>query len=174
MSTETPDVEIVAPSPKESLSSNTVPVQLIPYVEAKDVRPGFFEVVERRLRDGEMAGIGRLSARNPIGDPNYMSVKARVVSRVHAALIARNGQVYLKDIGSSSGTYINETRLSPSLKESEEFLLHDGDIICFGTEFKDKMDLLPRRVSFKFVYYDQTWIAQQKRDVDSDMYLLLA
>jgi hypothetical protein len=80
---------------------------LIPYVADKLLRPGlmcfnanlfvgFFEVIERRLRDGEMAGIGRLSSRDPQGDPNYMSIKARVVSRVHAALIARNGEVYLK------------------------------------------------------------------------------
>lgn len=121
---------------------SSVPVQLIPFSDVKDVRPALFEVIERRLREGDVAGIGRLSSKNSEGDINYINIKCKVVSRVHAQLVARGGIVYIKDIGSSSGTFLNGKRLSPALKESPETQLTDGDIIYFGAEYKDKNDCL--------------------------------
>ena len=40
--------------------------------------------------------------------------KSKVVSRNHAELWMKNGQIYVKDSGSSSGAFLNGMRLSPA------------------------------------------------------------
>jgi pSer/pThr/pTyr-binding forkhead associated (FHA) protein len=51
------------------------------------------------------------------------------VSRRHALLVRKPGhQLYLVDLGSSNGTFINGERLVPE----QPYLLHDGDEIKFG------------------------------------------
>ncbi|KAJ3066127.1 hypothetical protein HDU98_010552 [Podochytrium sp. JEL0797] len=57
----------------------------------------------------------------------YVWFKSKVVSRGHAEMWLRDGQVYLKDTGSSSGTFLNKMRLSPSGKLSRPYPLKDGD-----------------------------------------------
>ncbi|KAJ3326762.1 hypothetical protein HDU91_004560, partial [Kappamyces sp. JEL0680] len=44
------------------------------------------------------------------------------------------------DVGSSSGTFLNQMRLSPSGKESRPYPLKQGDVIQFGVDFKGKAD----------------------------------
>ena len=50
------------------------------------------------------------------------------VSREHAVLIQRDEQLYLRDNGSSAGTFLNWKRLNPG----EELLLRHNDLISFG------------------------------------------
>ena len=66
--------------------------------------------------------IGRHSKNNTvvINDPR--------VSREHAVLIQRDEQLYLRDNGSSAGTFLNWKRLNPG----EELLLRHNDLISFG------------------------------------------
>ena len=114
-------------------------INLIPYSD-NNSRPGYFELIERRLKEGEVIGIGRLSSKNPSADPNFINLKAKVVSRTHAQIFLRDGKVFLKDVGSSSGTFLNKNRMSPPNKESVAQPLGDGDIIYFGAEYNDKND----------------------------------
>jgi pSer/pThr/pTyr-binding forkhead associated (FHA) protein len=60
---------------------------------------------------------------------------ANGVSRLHAAIKLVNNQVVMIDLGSSNGTYINGTRLSPYV----EMPVADGDIAYIG---KLKIQLL--------------------------------
>jgi len=46
--------------------------------------------------------------------------------------------VYLRDVGSSSVTFLNRMRLSPSNKESRPYPLKDGDIIQLGIDYQGK------------------------------------
>jgi hypothetical protein len=48
------------------------------------------------------------------------------VSRTHAALERRNGTVYVQDLGSSAGTFVNGNKAT-----SAE--LHQGDVVAFAT-----------------------------------------
>ena len=50
------------------------------------------------------------------------------VSRRHARILSREAQVYIEDLDSSNGTYVNRTRLAPH----QEKLLCDRDTIWLG------------------------------------------
>jgi pSer/pThr/pTyr-binding forkhead associated (FHA) protein len=50
------------------------------------------------------------------------------VSRRHAELILEGGTLYLRDLGSSNGTFIGENKLNPN----EPVELHPGDEIVMG------------------------------------------
>lgn len=43
-------------------------------------------------------------------------------------------QVYIKDVKSSNGTFINGERLSPEAQESDVFELHNEDMVEFGID----------------------------------------
>jgi len=56
---------------------------------------------------------------------NDVELNDKFVSREHAQIIFENDQFYLKDLGSTNGTFLNKQRLG----ENSEALLHDGDVI---------------------------------------------
>ena len=74
---------------------------------------------------------------------------SKVLSRAHAEVWYENEKVYIKDIKSSNGTFINGTRLSPESQESEPFELHSEDVVDFGIDIltDDNKDILHRRVA---------------------------
>lgn len=45
-----------------------------------------------------------------------------------------SSQVYIKDVKSSNGTFINGERLSPEAVESDIFELHNNDMVEFGID----------------------------------------
>lgn len=50
------------------------------------------------------------------------------------------GELYVKDVGSSSGTFLNGMRLSPTGKDSRPYPLKQGDLLQFGVDFKGKTE----------------------------------
>jgi len=50
------------------------------------------------------------------------------VSRLHATIKINNDKVSISDLGSSNGTRINQTKLSPN----KEYKLNHGDVISLG------------------------------------------
>ncbi|KAJ3012390.1 hypothetical protein HKX48_006299 [Thoreauomyces humboldtii] len=77
------------------------------------------------------AGVATTASTTPIDCP----FDSKVVSRRHAELWTRDGQVYLRDTASSSGTFLNRLRLSPSGKESRPYPLRNGDVIQLGIDY---------------------------------------
>jgi adenylate cyclase len=70
------------------------------------------------LTEGRVVVVGRaVTSDLPIYDPT--------VSRRHAEVTLANGNVSVKDVGSSNGTYINGTQITQSTAG-------DGDIVTFG------------------------------------------
>ena len=62
---------------------------------------------------------------------------SKVVSRMHAEIWCEgDGQMYIRDTKSSSGTFLNHHRLAPPNKMSIAFPLHDGDVIQFGVDYQ--------------------------------------
>ncbi|MCQ5167759.1 FHA domain-containing protein, partial [Roseburia hominis] len=63
--------------------------------------------------------------------------KSKVVSRTHGCFkVDDQGNWFLKDVKSSSGTFLNHQRLSSASTTSKDYLLHDGDIIQLGMDFR--------------------------------------
>ncbi len=55
-------------------------------------------------------------------------LKEHSVSRIHARLLEENGDIYIEDLHSTNGTYLNDLILTPH----EKIKIRRGDIILFG------------------------------------------
>ena len=90
------------------------------------------------LADRTEFTLGRMAEGQPIVpdvDLSPYNAYANGVSRLHSAIKLVNNQVVIVDLGSSNGTYLNGTRLSPYV----EMPVRDGDIAYLG---KLKIQLL--------------------------------
>jgi hypothetical protein len=90
------------------------------------------------LADRTEFTLGRTAEGQPIipdVDLSPFNAYANGVSRLHSAIKLVNNQVVIVDLGSSNGTYLNGTRLSPYT----EMPVADGDIAYLG---KLKIQLL--------------------------------
>lgn len=54
---------------------------------------------------------------------------SKVLSRQHAEVWEEGGKIYIKDVKSSNGTFINSERLSLEGVESQPFELKTDDIV---------------------------------------------
>jgi len=163
-------------STENKISSNdkkceTIPVVSVRLVSYNDPTRSTtslpFEPIERNLVEGVVAKIGRQVNRptNNAAQASKESIwfQSKVVSRSHAEIWAKDCQVYLRDVGSSSGTFLNRMRLSPSNKESRPYPLKDGDIIQLGIDYQGKTQDIFKCVIIKIQITNRTYIQQQKR-----------
>lgn len=75
--------------------------------------------------------LGRISEGQPIMpdiDLTPYQAYARGVSRLHAVLKREASHVFLMDLGSSNGTFVNGKRLSPNVDHA----ISNGDVIALG------------------------------------------
>jgi len=75
--------------------------------------------------------LGRISEGQPIMpdiDLSPYQAYARGVSRLHAVLKREASHVFLMDLGSSNGTFVNGKRLSPNVDHA----IANGDVIALG------------------------------------------
>ncbi|KAJ3002936.1 hypothetical protein HKX48_002022 [Thoreauomyces humboldtii] len=81
---------------------------------------------------------------------DYVAFRSKVVSRTHAELwVGRDGTVYFRDVGSSSGTFLNRLRLSPSGKESSPYTLKNGDVVQLGVDYQGRIEEIYKCVMLK-------------------------
>ncbi|PWZ00025.1 hypothetical protein BCV70DRAFT_161393 [Testicularia cyperi] len=78
--------------------------------------------------------IGRQTNAKTVPNPSNGYFDSKVLSRMHAEVWSQNGKVYIKDVKSSNGTFINGERLSPEAQESDVFELHNEDMVEFGID----------------------------------------
>ncbi|KAI0114257.1 hypothetical protein F4776DRAFT_330204 [Hypoxylon sp. NC0597] len=116
-----------------------------------------FSPIFRVLPTGkEVVRVGRYSERKdkyPIS-PGMLTVdpvgfKTKVVSRRHCEFWVENGKWYMKDVKSSSGTFLNHLRLSEPGAESDPRLVNDGDIVQLGINFKGGQERIYRSVHMR-------------------------
>lgn len=62
--------------------------------------------------------------------------------------------MYFRDVGSSSGTFLNRLRLSPSGKESRPYPLKAGDIIQLGVDYQGRQEEIYKCVTIKLFVSD--------------------
>ncbi|EFQ25155.1 FHA domain-containing protein [Colletotrichum graminicola] len=143
-----------APAPAENMPS----IRFSAYYDPRATRPSLtFPPVSRTLPSGgDVIRVGRYSERDnqpnvPNNTPSAAPVgfKSKVVSRRHCEFWYDDGKWYIKDVKSSSGTFLNHIRLSPPGTESKPFPVNDGDIVQLGIDFKGGEEMIFRCVKMR-------------------------
>lgn len=133
------------------LSRDQLPtIRFIPHVESRSSRPSLqFNALSRTLKaPNSVVRVGRFSERdNHAGD--VVGFKSKVVSRRHCEFWCTDGQWYIKDVKSSSGTFLNHVRLSSPGVESRPYPLNDGDVVQLGIDFKGGEEVIFRCVKIR-------------------------
>ncbi len=96
--------------------------------------------------------IGRHSNAKTIPTPNNGYFDSKVLSRQHAEVWAdRNGKIWIKDVKSSNGTFVNGVRLSPENRDSEPHELRENDTLELGIDIvsEDQKSIVHHKVSAK-------------------------
>ncbi|KAM0700309.1 hypothetical protein Q7P35_012030 [Cladosporium inversicolor] len=139
-----------APQAKEAQPT----IRFIPHVETRSSRPSLhFQAVSRTLKNpSTIVRVGRYSERDtPTAEENSLPVgfKSKVVSRRHCEFWCASGQWYVKDVKSSSGTFLNHVRLSSPGVESRPYPVNDGDVVQLGIDFKGGEEVIFRCVKIR-------------------------
>ncbi|PWW79566.1 hypothetical protein C7212DRAFT_356391 [Tuber magnatum] len=133
-------------------------IRFIPHVDTRATRESLiFTPIERILRfKDERIRVGRYSDRDQANPSAPVGFKSKVVSRRHCEFWCDNGQWYVKDVKSSSGTFLNHIRLSAPGVESRAYPLFDGDILQLGIDFKGGEEQIFRCVKIR-VELNRAW-----------------
>ncbi|KAG0167014.1 hypothetical protein DFQ28_006705 [Apophysomyces sp. BC1034] len=81
--------------------------------------------------------------------PERISFKSKVVSRSHAELWVEECKMYIRDIGSSSGTFLNRVRLSSPGNSSRPHEIKDGDLVQLGVDYQSGDEPMYRAVRIR-------------------------
>jgi pSer/pThr/pTyr-binding forkhead associated (FHA) protein len=107
--------------------------------------------------------VGRYSERDgiPVANPPGPSdapigFKSKVVSRRHCEFCFVDGQWHVKDVGSSSGTFLNRMRLSQPNMVSRLYAVRDGDIVQLGIDFRGGEEMIFRCVRIR-IECNRSW-----------------
>lgn len=161
-----------------SLEFQLFPHSDIPLHRQEHNRPFLFTPVEIKVKYGTVIQIGRkidrskervnrvgredIAANNVSLDINHMSTqtenpsgkciafRSKVVSRHHAEiLVGKDSQMFFRDVGSSSGSFLNRLRLSPTGMESRPYPINSGDVIQLGVDYQGRQDEIYKAVMMK-------------------------
>jgi pSer/pThr/pTyr-binding forkhead associated (FHA) protein len=132
-------------------------IRLTPSIDHSSTHPYmFFGPIIRKLKPGMVIPIGRYTEKSKkaaiasSGSSEPVVFKSKVVSRKHAELtVNEEGKWYIKDIKSSSGTFLNHVRLSSANNESPNTLLKESDILQLGVDYRGGSEEIYRSVKVK-------------------------
>lgn len=140
-------------------------VRLTPFIDGSfSTNPGLaFDPVIRTAGPGSQLVIGRYTERvreaiSKIPEQYHPVVfKSKVVSRTHGCFkVDSQGNWYIKDVRSSSGTFLNHQRLAPASTLSKDTLIHDGDVLQLGMDFRGGTEEIYRCVKIR-VELNRSW-----------------
>ncbi|GJJ78437.1 hypothetical protein EMPS_10796 [Entomortierella parvispora] len=115
-----------------------------------------FAIKSLELQDQTPVKIGRQTGVTTAPHPSNGYFDSKVLSRVHAEVWADNGKIFIRDLKSSNGTFLNGRRLCAENVESEPFLLNQNDSLEFGIDILDESGaLLHEKVACK-IYISRT------------------
>lgn len=144
----------------ETNTSQLPSLHLMPHHDPRSSRPSLsFNPISRTLpSQSSVIRIGRYSDRD--GPPELsitgagpsdapVGFKSKVVSRRHCEFSCVNSQWFVRDVKSSSGTFLNHIRLSQPGVESKPYPLNDGDVVQLGIDFKGGEEMIFRCVKIR-------------------------
>ncbi|ROT40982.1 hypothetical protein SODALDRAFT_291442 [Sodiomyces alkalinus F11] len=100
----------------------------------------------------ESLRIGRQTNQKTVPTPANGFFDSKVLSRQHAEIWAdRMGKIYIRDVKSSNGTFVNGSRLSQENRESEPHELQSGDHLELGIDIvnEDQKTVVHHKVAAK-------------------------
>lgn len=100
----------------------------------------------------ESLRIGRQTNQKTVPTPANGFFDSKVLSRQHAEVYAeRNGKIFIRDVKSSNGTFVNGTRLSQENRESEPHELQTSDHLELGIDIvsEDQKTVVHHKVAAK-------------------------
>lgn len=143
-------------------------IRLYPHQDWRQGRPSltFAPIVRTLPSESSIIRVGRYSEREgiPLSNPSGLSdapigFKSKVVSRKHCEFSFVNGSWQIRDVSSSSGTFLNHIRLSQPNTESKLYPVKDGDIVQLGIDFRGGEEMIFRCVKIR-IECNRAW---QKR-----------
>lgn len=96
--------------------------------------------------------IGRQTNAKTVPTPTNGYFDSKVLSRSHAEIWAeRDGKIWIRDVRSSNGTFVNGARLSAENRDSEPNLLQSGDHLELGIDIvsEDQKTVVHHKVAAK-------------------------
>ncbi|CAK7203918.1 hypothetical protein SEUCBS139899_006668 [Sporothrix eucalyptigena] len=139
-------------------TENLPSIRFSTFYDPRATRPSLrFAPMARTLPTGsEVIRVGRYSERDSQPNANsntpsaaHVGFKSKVVSRRHCEFWYENNQWYIRDVKSSSGTFLNHIRLSAPGTESKPYEVKDGDIVQLGIDFKGGEEMIFRCVKMR-------------------------
>lgn len=100
----------------------------------------------------ETLRVGRQTNNKTVPTPTNGFFDSKVLSRQHAEIWAdRQGKIWIRDVKSSNGTFVNGSRLSPENRESEPHELQSGDHLELGIDIvsEDQKSVVHHKVAAK-------------------------
>ncbi|KAJ5697430.1 Zinc finger RING-type [Penicillium malachiteum] len=164
-------LDLPSPNPTDSTPTKAkrATIRFFPYQDTfQNSRPSLpFVPVSRTLpSESCVVRVGRYSERDGIPVPNPtepsdapVGFKSKVVSRKHCEFMYINGQWHVKDVGSSSGTFLNHMRLSQPNMVSRLYSIKDGDIVQLGIDFRGGEEMIFRCVRIR-IECNRSWQQQ--------------
>ncbi|KAJ6510330.1 hypothetical protein C8R45DRAFT_963762 [Mycena sanguinolenta] len=115
---------------------------------------------------GQRVKIGRhTNTKTSPGERNGY-FESKVLSRQHAEVWEENGKIFIKDVKSSYGTFVNGERLSPEALESEPFELKSEDSVELGIDIvgEDNKTIIHHKVAARVscIFNEQQARAEQQ------------
>ncbi|PWY91025.1 cytoplasm to vacuole targeting Vps64 [Aspergillus heteromorphus CBS 117.55] len=96
--------------------------------------------------------IGRQTNAKTVPTPLNGYFDSKVLSRQHAEIWAdKSGKIWIRDVKSSNGTFVNGQRLSPENRESDPHELRENDTLELGIDIvsEDQKTIVHHKVSAK-------------------------
>lgn len=96
--------------------------------------------------------IGRQTNAKTVPTPTNGYFDSKVLSRQHAEIWSdRNGKIWIRDVRSSNGTFVNGSRLSAENRDSEPHELQTGDHLELGIDIvsEDQKTVVHHKVAAK-------------------------
>lgn len=165
LNSRSPDVIGEGEIKKRKDKNGLFTIRLTPFIDQSSLSNLglFFEPIIRTAGPNSQLVIGRYTerVREAIGKipESFHPVvfKSKVVSRTHGVFkVDIYGNWYVKDVKSSSGTFLNHQRLSQASSLSKDFLLKDGDILQLGMDFRGGTEEIYRCVKMR-VELNRSW-----------------
>ncbi|OXG75109.1 hypothetical protein C350_05288 [Cryptococcus neoformans MW-RSA36] len=127
-----------------------------------------FQMKMIHLPEGQRIKIGRQTNNKTVPGERNAYFDSKVLSRLHAEIWEQGGKIFIRDVRSSNGTFINGERLSPEGVESDPVEIKNEDQIDFGIDIvsDDNRTIVHHRVAAKaYCVFNEEDAARSAREL---------